>query len=69
MINVMEKNHTTTDPIHSDERNPGLPFNTKYFDAININKSAIDRRVSTLTGRRSVKKEFQAAWLLSLIHI
>ncbi len=67
MQKTLEKNHTT--PIqHSEEvRNEGLPFNTKYFDAININKSAVDRRVATLGGRRSVKKEFQAAWLLKAI--
>ena len=63
----MEKNHVKVVHIHAEIRNEGLPFNTKYFDAININRSAIDRRVSTLSGRRSVKKEFQAAWLLKAI--
>ncbi|MBF8457104.1 deoxyribose-phosphate aldolase [Kaistella sp. G5-32] len=67
MTKVMEKNHTQPVQLHTEERNPGLPFNTKYFDAININRSAIERRVSTLGGRRSVKKEFQAAWLLKAI--
>ena len=63
----MEKDHVKAVDIHAEIRNEGLPFNTKYFDAININRSAIDRRVSTLSGRRSVKKEFQAAWLLKAI--
>lgn len=63
----MEKNHVKAVDIHAEIRNEGLPFNTKYFDTININRSAIDRRVSTLSGRRSVKKEFQAAWLLKAI--
>ena len=67
MQNTLEKNHTRSSEVHAEVRNEGLPFNTKYFDAININRSAIDRRVSTLTGRRSVKKEFQAAWLLKAI--
>lgn len=67
MTKTMEKNHVKAVDIHAEIRNEGLPFNTKYFDAININKSAIDRRVSTLSGRRSVKKEFQAAWLLKAI--
>ena len=49
------------------ERNEGIPYNEKYFDEININRSAIERRVNTLGGRRSVKKEFQAAWLLKAI--
>ena len=67
MEKVLENNHKKVNQNHTEERNEGLPFNTKYFDAININRSAIERRVGTLTGRRSVKKEFQAAWLLKAI--
>ena len=67
MQETLEKDHTKSVDIHAEVRNEGLPFNTKYFDAINLNRSAIDRRVATLTGRRSVKKEFQAAWLLKAI--
>ena len=67
MEKVLEKNLKKVNQNHTEERNEGLPFNTKYFDAININRSAIERRVGTLTGRRSVKKEFQAAWLLKAI--
>ncbi|WP_226064079.1 deoxyribose-phosphate aldolase [Kaistella polysaccharea] len=67
MQKTLEKNHINTMQMSTLKRNEGLPFNTKYFDAININRSAIDRRVSTLGGRRSVKKEFQAAWLLKAI--
>lgn len=67
MEKVLEKNHKKVNQNHTEERNEGLPFNTKYFDAININRSAVERRVGTLTGRRSVKKEFQAAWLLKAI--
>jgi deoxyribose-phosphate aldolase len=67
MTKVLEKNHMKSAHQHSDGRNGGLPFNTKYFDGINLNRSAIERRVNTLAGRRSVKKEFQAAWLLKAI--
>ncbi len=67
MQKTLEKKLSKSADIHAEVRNEGLPFNTKYFDNININRSAIDRRVSTLTGRRSVKKEFQAAWLLKAI--
>ena len=67
MQNTLEKNHTSPVQNHSEARNEGLPFNTKYFDAININRSAVEKRVATLGGRRSVKKEFQAAWLLKAI--
>ena len=48
-------------------RNEGVPFSLQYFDNININLSAIERRAASLPGRRTVKKEFQAAWLLRAI--
>lgn len=67
MEKVLEKNYTDSHQSKIEERNEGLSFNTKYFDGININRSAIERRVGTLTARRSVKKEFQAAWLLKAI--
>jgi deoxyribose-phosphate aldolase len=49
------------------QRNEGIAFNTAYFDAININKSAVERRAASLPNRRTVKKEYQAAWLLKAI--
>jgi len=39
-------------------RNDGVPFQTDFFEKLNVNKSAVDRRASTLTKRRTVKKEF-----------
>ncbi|NUO03097.1 MAG: deoxyribose-phosphate aldolase [Saprospiraceae bacterium] len=48
-------------------RNEGIPFNTAFFDHLNINKSAVERRAATLPNRRTVKKEWQAAWLLKAI--
>jgi deoxyribose-phosphate aldolase len=35
--------------------------------AIHVNRSAVERRAATLTTRRTVKKEWQAAWLLRAI--
>lgn len=49
------------------QRNDGIPFDSSLFESININKSAVERRTATLTKRRSVKKEWQAAWLLKAI--
>ena len=45
-------------------RNPGIAFNSDWLDSIQMNRSAIERRCATLTKRRSIKKEWQAAWLL-----
>jgi deoxyribose-phosphate aldolase len=38
-----------------------------WVKAITVNKSAVERRVATLAGRRTLKKEWQAAWLLKAI--
>jgi len=56
-----------TKNIHTIQRNEGIPFNTAFFDHININRSAVERRATSLSGRRTVKKEWQAAWLLKAI--
>jgi deoxyribose-phosphate aldolase len=48
-------------------RNPGADFDPEMFKNLNINRSAVERRASTLTKRRSVKKAWQAAWLLKAI--
>lgn len=67
MAKVLEK-ITPQHTVKTEEiRNNGLPYNEKYFNEININRSAIERRVNTLSGRRTVKKEYQAAWLLKAI--
>lgn len=48
-------------------RNPGTALNTEWLEGINVNFSAVERRTSTLLGRRTVKKEYQAAWLLKAL--
>ena len=51
----------------SDQRNPGIPLDLDWVDAVLVNRSAVERRCSSLTKRRSIKKEWQAAWLLKAI--
>lgn len=48
-------------------RNPGIEFDLSKISSININRSAIERRAATMVQRRTVKKEYQAAWLLKAI--
>jgi len=36
----------------------------KWIDDVQINLSAVERRTVSLTMRRTVKKKYQAAWLL-----
>lgn len=48
-------------------RNEGMPFDAGLVEDIRINLSAVERRVASLKGRRTVKKDWQAAWLLKAI--
>lgn len=50
-----------------DARNPGVPLDADWVDSVRVNLSAAERRVATLAGRRTVKKDWQAAWLLKAI--
>ena len=49
------------------QRNPGLPLDLDWVLSVQVNTSAIERRCKTLPGRRSIKKEHQAAWLLKAL--
>src|SRR5215813_8504188 len=46
---------------------PGVALNVDWVQSVRINKSAVERRAATLTTRRTVKKDWQAAWLLRAI--
>lgn len=48
-------------------RNPGMDLDLDWVSSVQANRSAIERRAATLPGRRSVKKAYQAAWLLKAI--
>lgn len=48
-------------------RNPGMPLDLDWVAGVQANTSAIERRAASLGGRRSVKKDYQAAWLCKAI--
>ncbi len=48
-------------------RNPGGPLELDWVQEVRVNWSAAERRAATLPGRRTVKKDHQAAWLLKAI--
>jgi len=48
-------------------RNDGCPLQMDWVDDIRINLSAAERRIASLPGRRTVKNDAQAAWLLKAI--
>jgi len=49
------------------ERNPGTALDLDVVRALHVNRSAVERRAATLPARRTVKKEWQAAWLLRAV--
>jgi deoxyribose-phosphate aldolase len=48
-------------------RNPGVPLDLGWVRRTRVNRSAVERRAATLVTRRTVKKDWQAAWLLRAI--
>ena len=48
-------------------RNPGVPLDLGWVNEVRVNASAVERRAATMVARRTVKKEWQAAWLLRAI--
>ena len=52
-----------------EARNAGTDLDLDWVASVQANTSAIERRAATLPGRRSVKKEYQAAWLLKAISL
>ena len=59
--------HTQRASGRTGRANPGLPFDLEAVLALHVNRSAVERRAATLPARRTVKKEWQAAWLLRAI--
>lgn len=49
------------------KRNPGIRLDLELIDSIAVNRSAVERRAGSLPARRSVKKQWQAAWLLKAL--
>ena len=54
-------------PMSAAARNAGVAFDLDWIEDVRINLSASERRVASLPGRRSVKKDAQAAWLLKAV--
>jgi len=48
-------------------RNPGTPLTPDWFEDVQVNLSAAERRAASLPARRSVKKNYQAAWLVKAL--
>ena len=64
---ISERQLHSVDSLSAHERNHGMPLDLDWALEPRINRSAVERRASSLNGRRSVKKEWQIAWLLKAI--
>lgn len=54
-------------PRKTIERNPGTSLDLELVRDVRVNRSAVERRAATIPPRRSVKKQWQAAWLVRAI--
>jgi len=52
-----------------EPRNVAMPLDLDWVASVQANTSAIERRAASLPGRRSVKKDYQAAWLCKAISL
>jgi len=50
-------------------RNDGTALDLDWVASVQANTSAIERRAASLPGRRSVKKDYQAAWLCKAVSL
>lgn len=54
--------------IHTEfKRNEAVGLDLGWVNQIKVNRNAADRRAASLANRRTVKKEYQAAWLVQAI--
>ena len=66
-IGLAQAQHKTLALASNQQRNDGTALHVDWFDAVQVNLSAAERRTATLPARRSVKKEYQAAWLVKAV--
>lgn len=67
MSTMTQTQAATQLPQAIEPRNDGIPLDLDWVSSVQVNTSAVERRAATLPGRRSVKKDYQAAWLLKAI--
>ena len=71
MAKQMTSQHMTNLPVKlltpHGERSLGTDLNLDWIDGLQVNMSALERRTCSIGGRRTVKKQWQAAWLLKAL--
>ncbi len=66
-VELSTNDHSHVISLTQNERNPGMGLELGWLRGVQVNRSAVERRAGTLSGRRTVKKAYQAAWLLKAI--
>ncbi len=64
---IMTKNLEAGELLQMHDRNPGMPLELDWVMNTQVNRSAVERRASTIFKRRAVKKKAQIAWLLRAV--
>ena len=64
---LVEKGLTQAQGVNVKYENPGVPYEESVIKKVRVNRSAVERRAKTLMKRRSVKKDWQIAWLLRAV--
>ena len=64
---LVEKGLAQAEGVNVKYENPGVPYEESVIKRVRVNRSAVERRAETLMKRRSVKKEWQIAWLLRAV--
>jgi deoxyribose-phosphate aldolase len=62
-LKVVDSNRSES----AHKRNPGFPLDLDWVGRVRMNRSALERRAGTIGARRTVKKDYQLAWLLKAI--
>ena len=65
--NMMKPANSPSAVVDKPGRNPGTALDLDWVESLRVNRSAVERRTSSLGGRRTVKKAWQAAWLLKAV--
>jgi deoxyribose-phosphate aldolase len=62
-LKIVDNSHS--EAVH--KRNPGFPLDLDWVERVRMNRSALERRAGSIGARRTVKKDYQMAWLLKAI--
>merc|ERR1711953_669288 len=66
-LSVRKKRRQETMVGEDGPNNPGMELKLEWLEQVRVNLPAVKGRVESLAGRRTVKQQWQAAWLLRAV--